>query len=129
MAEFALGPSVCWNCLEPEAPPMRARGDFLGCFCSAPCALRYVLDIRSHDAAALHAEIAVHTAEPAPPRRLLRAFGGPLDPSDYRGAPPSLEVVPSRPELFQITAAGGGAPIYEEFVKRKKKEARRKAAK
>ena len=38
-------------------------------------------------------------------------------------------VMPSRPELFQITAAGGGKPLYREFVKKKKKEARRKAAK
>lgn len=91
---------LCWHCCHgfttvPASIPMHQTGgqwSMKGVFCSWECAKRYVVDLRLYNHAAVLFQLKAVAAdfgvteriEAAPPRTMLRAFGGTLSIDDFR---------------------------------------------
>ena len=96
--------SVCWNCCHPiinkeiSQPIKYENGVFsnIGNFCSYPCICRHIIDSNEctenifNKLSILNLFVNIHmkfkgyTVSPAPPRLVLKMFGGPMDIDEYR---------------------------------------------
>ena len=94
--------TLCWHCCHafdtvPASIPMHRTEDGVwamkGVFCGFECAKRYLLDLRLHNSAAVLFQLkriaadfgVVGPIRCAPPRAMLRAFGGTMTLDEFRG--------------------------------------------
>lgn len=100
---------LCWHCAHSyTTPPVPRpigydqklrRYTVRGCYCTWSCAAAACLNIReSGYLYNLHKEVCGNDNRivPAPPKYLLRAFGGTMNIEDYRRVEEEYKVVPSR---------------------------------
>jgi hypothetical protein len=94
--------TLCWHCCHPfdtvpASIPMHRTENRVwamkGVFCGFECAKRYVLDMRLHNSAAVLFQLkriasdfgVVDPIRSAPPRAMLRSFGGTMSLDEFRG--------------------------------------------